>query len=498
ENLVISGGWGNYTVIWRKGSLTGTIIPGSATEVKNLGPGTYFLIIKDKEECEVSFSFVIEESSDPEYAIVPPINSCVGQPVSIRPVHLAPNPSLPPAAPTEVQWYTGSGKTGLISNGPDPGSPSVTYTIDDTDWLNPELKITGLPAGVHDFYFYVVCTGKESKVEVTVYDVPKVELELTPITCFGNTNGKVKVTAGALPVYTYSVNGGSPLSQAAFEALNLGAGSYSLEVNTPAGCPQKTSFEILGPSAALSSTPMTKVDPGCNSPNGKLEFTLSGGWLPYTLDVIKNGTSLGTQTTSNGSVVLNGYSSGTYQVKVIDARGCTITTNTVTLVDGPSQIAVENVEICVGGTAVLTPTIDPVAPVAVYDWYLDAGLTQKINSSATPAADGRIYLINPSTGALSITNLPSRVAPYVYFVTAKGPGVCPGFVERVEVKVYDQPSVIPSIVACLGAPIVIKGSFSMPNPSLPTQAIAEVQWYTGSGKTGLISNGPDPGSPSVT
>lgn len=440
ENLVISGGWGNYTVTWKKGSLTGTTITGSATEVKNLGPGTYYLIIKDDEGCEVSFSFVIEESSDPEYAIVPPINACLGQPVSIRPVHLAPNPSLPPASPTEVQWYTGPGKTGLISNGADPSTPSITYAINDTDWLNPELEVTGLPAGVHDFYFYVVCTGKESKIEVTVYDVPEVELELTPITCFGNTNGKVKITSGSLPVYTYTVNGGAPLSQSAFEALNLGAGVYNLEVNTPAGCAQKTTFEILGPSAALSSTVMTKVDPGCNAPNGKLEFTLTGGWLPYTLEVIKNGTSLGTQTTSNSAVVLNGYTSGEYQVKVTDARGCTITTNTVTLVDGPSQIAVQDAEICVGGTAVLTPTIDPLAPGAVFNWFLDAGLTQKINSSATPAGDGRIYLID-GTGSLSVSNLPARVAPYVYYVTATGPGVCTGFVERVEVKVYDLPTV---------------------------------------------------------
>lgn len=451
ENLVISGGWGNYTVTWKKGSLTGTTITGSATEVKNLGPGTYYLIIKDEEGCEVSFSFVIEESSDPEYAIVPPINVCLGQPVSIRPVHLAPNPSLPPASPTEVQWYTGPGKTGLISNGADPSTPSISYAIDDTDWLNPELEVTGLPAGVHDFYFYVVCTGKESKIEVTVYEVPKVELELTPITCFGNTNGKVKITSGALPVYTYTVNGGAPLSQTAFEALNLGAGVYNLEVNTPAGCAQKTTFEVLGPSAALSSTTMTKVDPGCNAPNGKLEFTLSGGWLPYTLEVIKNGTSLGTQTTSTSAVVLNGYTSGVYQVKVTDARGCTITTNTVTLVDGPTQIAVQDAEICVGGTAVLTPTIDPVAPGAVFSWFLDAGLTQKINSSATPAADGRVYLID-GTGALSVSNLPARIAPYVYYVTATGPGVCAGFVERAEVKVYDLP-IVSSVIkneVCFG------------------------------------------------
>lgn len=452
RDLEIYGGWGNYTVEWRKDSNTGPVIPGSITEAVNLAPGTYFLIIQDAEGCTGVFDFVIEESSDPEYAIVPPINTCTGENVEIRPIHLAPNPSLPPAAPTEVQWYTDPGRIGLIHNGPDSSNPSITYLIDESDWLNPRLTISGLPAGTYDFFFYVVCTGKEIPVEVSVYDVPSIEVETTPITCFGENNGTFKVTSGAMPEYKYSVDGGPWVDQSSLEALSLSAGTYSLQVNTPAGCTQSLSLFVDGPSAPLSYTTLLGIDPGCGVSNGKLTTSVSGGWLPYSVEVFKNGISQGIQSFSESSIQINGLTPGIYYLIIEDKEGCQLTTNSVTLVDGPTQIAVTNDEICVGGVATLTPNIDPSAPGATFQWFKDQGLTQPILSSATPAADGRIYQINSETGELSISNLTASLTPYSYYVTASGPGVCLGFVGIGKVTVYDQPLATALVTneACFG------------------------------------------------
>ncbi len=439
RDLQISGGWGGYTVIWRRGSATGPIVPGTLTEALNLAPGIYFLQIQDSEGCQASFDFEIEESSDPVYAVVPPINSCTGTPVEIRPVHIAPNPGLPPAAPTEVRWYSGANQSGLLQSGPDPGNPAIVYTIDDSDWLNPRLQIQGLPAGVYDYYFYVVCTGQEIKVDVSVFDTPAVSLETDPVTCFGDTNGKIRLLSGVLPSYTYQLNGGPILSQSALEALNLPAGNYNLVVATPAGCAQTINFILEGPSGPLAVSPLTKIDPGCGAPNGKLIFSLSGGYLPYTLDVIKDGVSQGTQTSSQTDFQLDGYRPGVYQIRITDREGCEVQTNTVTLVDGPSQILVSDEVICEGEVAKLLPDLDPAAPGATFQWYFDAAKTQPITSSATPAADGRIYQVNPSTGELSISNLPVSGTGFTYFVTASGPGVCPGFTGSGIVRVSALP-----------------------------------------------------------
>jgi gliding motility-associated-like protein len=446
QNLTISGGWGSYQVEWRQGSVTGTIVPGNETGAVDLFPADYFLIVTDLNGCIEIFQFEVEESSDPVYAIVPPIESCATAPITIRPIHIAPNPSLPPAAATEVRWYTGPGQTGLIQNGADPGNPAIQYSIDDTDWLNPELIIQGLPAGVYDFYFYVVCTGQEIKIDITAYDTPQVTLETNAIVCFGDANGKVKVLSGGIPSYTYSVNGGAPMNQAAFESMSLTAGTYSLAVATPAGCSQNLNFTIAGPTAPLASSPLTKIDPGCGAPNGKLNLTITGGWLPYTLDVLKDGVSLGLQSINQNIISLDGYRPGVYQIRITDKEGCSVITNTVTMVDGPTQILADSDEICVGSLASLVPTLDPVATGSTFQWFLDAAKTQPIVSSPTPAGDGRIYQINATTGELTIGNLPASITEFNYYVTASGSGVCPGFTGNGKVRVYSNPTATATVL----------------------------------------------------
>lgn len=452
RDLIISGGWGTYQVEWRKGSVNGTLVAGTATQALDLAPNIYYLIVKDIEGCEEIFDFEVEESSDPVYQLVPPINTCAGEPVNVRPIHLAPNPSLPPAAATEVRWYTGPGQTGLIQNGSDPTIPAITYTIDDTDWVNPELIIEGLPAGNHDFYFYVVCTGQELKVDITVFESPTVLVDSDPLVCFGDTNGKIRIS-NDLPAYSYSLNSGTPTTKAALEARNFTAGNYTLVVNTPAGsCPQTISFEIEGPSGPLASSPLTKIDPGCGAPNGKLELTVTGGWLPYTLEVFKDGVSQGTQNLSQSNIVLNGYRPGTYYIVVTDKEGCTVTTNSVVMVDGPTQILVDKVEICFGESVVLSPELDPLAPGAVFEWFFDAAKTRPIVSNSNPAADGVTYQINPTNGQLTISDLPSASADYNFYVTASGPSVCPGFTGTGVVKVFEIPTATSQVVdeVCFG------------------------------------------------
>ncbi|MEB2777514.1 PKD domain-containing protein [Algoriphagus sp. D3-2-R+10] len=452
SDLVISGGWGDYNVEWRKGSATGPLVTGGLTGAVDLTPDTYFLLVSDSEGCSAEFPLVVEQSSDPVYAVVPPINSCTGSPVEIRPIHIAPDPTLPPAAATEVRWYTGPGQTGLIQNGPDPSLDGVTYTIDDTDWLNPELLVEGLPAGAYKYYFYVVCTGQEIEIEVIAYDTPDVELETDKITCFGDTNGKVQVISGADPSYTYSIDGATPISLTELESQSFVTGNYTLVVATPAGCAQDLNFVIEGPAAPLTASPLTKIDPGCGALNGKLILTITGGWAPYSLEVFKNGISEDIITTSESNITLDEYATGVYKIEITDVVGCVISTNEVTLVDGPTQVLVTHEVICEGEVATLTPTLDPAASGSTFQWFIDQGLTQEITSSPNPTADGRIYQINAGTGTLTIAGLTQTAIPITYYVTASGPTVCPGFIGQGSVIVGGSPAATALVVdeVCFG------------------------------------------------
>ena len=452
RNLVISGGTGTYSFEWRKDNQTTGAIQstGSLTGIEGVFPGTYFIIVTDSNGCKAVFEFEINELPDPEYELIPPIDVCIGEEVNVKPIFLAPTPSQP-TSPTEIRWYKEAGQVGLISNGPDPVNPAIVYSIEVTDWLNPELIVRNLPVGTHDFYFYVVCTGQEIKVDVSVYDLPKMVFETNPVTCFGDSNGKIKAVSGALPNYTYQLDGGAPITLQALESLNLSAGNYSLEVLTPAGCAQQLSLTIDGPSGPLSISDVTTVDPGCGADNGRIRARVSGGWPPYKIDLTKNGTILITKTQAVADIAFDNLAVGDYEIKITDEKGCIVDSGVIKLVDGPTQILIDNQIECEGNIVRLKPTLDPSAATYSIQWFLDAALSQPIISSTSPDANGITYQI-ASDGTLTITGLPYSPSLYRYFATASGPEVCEGFVANPTVRIDQVPTLTAAIVAekCFG------------------------------------------------
>ncbi|MCE7055262.1 PKD domain-containing protein [Algoriphagus sp. AGSA1] len=441
RNVEVTGGWENYTFEWRKDDpVSGTIMPqGTISGIEDLEPGKYYLVIRDSGGCEEVFSFSIGVASDPVYQVVPPIDACFGSPISIQPIHLAPDPALPPAAATEVRWYKEPGQVGRISTGPDPQDPSITYNVDDSDWLNPVLEIENLPVGDHDFYFYVVCTGQEIRVEVTVFDTPAMVFEASPVQCFGDTNGKIFAVSGESSEYTYSLNSGPNMTLAELEAMNLPAGIYTIEVITPAGCPQRLDLEVQGPPASLSYSNYSQVDPGCGAANGKIELDVTGGWLPYTIDIYKNGSLVSTENFSQNEVIINDLTTGDYYLEITDAEGCTLSTPNLNLIDGPTQILVNDQSVCEGELVTLTPVLDPAVSNADFVWSFDAAGSNVINSSPNPDASGVTYQID-NAGTLTIAGLSSAAQPYKYYVTASGNGVCLGYLADPAVSVSDAPS----------------------------------------------------------
>lgn len=453
ENLQITGGWGEYDVSWNFGSPTGSVVNGGLEGASNLFPGEYFLTVRDILGCEEIFSFIIEESSDPEYQLVPNQDVCFGEPVEIRPIHIAPDPSLPPAAPTEVRWYKSSSQQDEIVDGADPQNPSINYTIDDSDWLNPRLLIEGLPAGTHDFYFYVVCTGIEIETSITVFPIPDVSYQTLSVSCYDSEDGKIIVDEGSEPNFLYSVNGGAELTQSELEALDFGPGTYNLIVSqNGVGCASESQFvEILRPDSPLAILNLSKDDPACGASNGIIRGTIGGGWPGYSVSLLQSGTVQQTLNSSDGDFVFSGLLPGSFTLEVEDARSCIIQSSEIILEPGPTRILIDDVEICEGEEARLTPILDPPAPGAQVLWYFDAAKSQPINSSASPSPDGKIYQIS-ADGELSITGLDFTDSPINYYVEVTGGGSCTGFIASPRVIVNNSPEMVIDVedVNCFG------------------------------------------------
>ncbi|WP_288370477.1 PKD domain-containing protein [uncultured Algoriphagus sp.] len=430
ENLQISGGWGNYSVEWRQGSETGPVVSTDPTQAIDLAPDTYFLLITDAEGCLFVESFVLEEQPRPNFVIAP-VEICAGEEVILTPVN-----TVSGSSGSELVWYKDASRTQEISNGPDAIDPSVSYSID----ADGTLTITGLE-GDRDpyiYYLHVVCNDENVSVEALVRTVPALDFETDPEQCFGAEDGKIRIIAGADPLYEYSISGNN-LTQAELEAAEYAPGTYIISVSNEGFCLQDFTVVVEGPDAPLEVDPLTQIDPGCGADIGVISTEVSGGWAPYEVTLFRDGSAIETSTFQGPEVEFDDLAPGDYYLTVTDAEGCVETSNTVTLVYGPTQIIIDDVGICEGKDAVLIPSINPSAPNPTYSWFKDAAATIPIVSDPNPDANGHIFQIS-ANGILTISGLDASDSPQTYYATVSGTDVCPDFIGSAQVVINRIPS----------------------------------------------------------
>ncbi|WP_274670891.1 PKD domain-containing protein, partial [Algoriphagus sp. NF] len=430
ENLQISGGWGNYSVEWRQGSETGPVVSTDPTQAIDLAPGTYFLLITDAEGCLFVESFVLEEQPRPNYVIAP-VEICAGEEVILTPVN-----TVSGSSGSDLVWYKDASRTQEISNGPDAIDPSVSYSID----AGGALTITGLE-GDRDpyiYYLHVVCNDENVSVEALVRTVPALDFETDPEQCFGAEDGKIRIIAGADPLYEYSISGNN-LTQAELEAAEYAPGTYTISVSNEGFCLQDFTVVVEGPDAPLEVDPLRQIDPGCGADIGVISTEVSGGWGPYEVTLFRDGSAIETSTFQGPEVEFDDLAPGDYYLTVTDAEGCLETSNTVTLVYGPTQIIIDDVGICEGEDAVLIPSINPSAPNPTYSWFKDAAATIPIVSDPNPDANGHIFQIS-ANGTLTISGLDASGSPQTYYATVSGTDVCPDFIGSAQVVINRIPS----------------------------------------------------------
>lgn len=135
-------------------------------------------------------------------------------------------------------------------------------------------------------------------------------LVVNPILCNGQQTGSARVNfSGGGSVFDFSWN--TIPVQATQTAVNLGAGTYSVTVKGQNGCPATTSVTLTEPPALSESKNVSQ--PSCNSADGSIAITTSGGAGSYTYSWSPN--------VSNSNTAVN-LPAGTYQISVKDANQC--------------------------------------------------------------------------------------------------------------------------------------------------------------------------------
>ncbi|HMQ45798.1 MAG TPA: GEVED domain-containing protein [Saprospiraceae bacterium] len=267
-----SGGSGNYSYLWSNG-LSGASVTG-------LSAGTYQVTVNDG----TALAFTTVSISQPN-ALLLQTNAtnttCGGQ---------------------------SNGTAQAIVSG---GVPPYQYF-----WSNGAMtaNLTNLQAG----YYGITITdaggcSKNSFVEVNSSSLMELYVFNTAQTCSNGSDGSVSayIIGGSAP-YTYLWNNGATASY----QTGLSAGNYSVTITDATGC------SVLGqttiPNLAPLQINLNITQPTClNTNTGSVIAATSGGVAPYTY---------AWNTGATGSQ-LNALPTGTYQVTVTDANGCSKSTS---------------------------------------------------------------------------------------------------------------------------------------------------------------------------
>jgi gliding motility-associated-like protein len=267
-SVSVTGGTPPYTYAWSNFNISPT--------VTGLSGGKYFVVVRDKNNCERRDSVEILE---PQPLVVTGIInhvSCHGANDGYIILNLSggtPNYSF--------LWSNGD-TTSAISS-----LAASTYTVTVSD-----------------------ANGCSQSASFTVSQPPLLSLSGTVINagCFGAATGKIDVTVvgGTVP-YGFAWSNGATTE----DINNVPAGTYILTITDGGGCTATDTFAVTEPSTITSSVLVSNVT-CAGAKNGSAILSVSGGTPPYTF----------LWSNFQASQNIGNLSGGVYIVIITDKNGC--------------------------------------------------------------------------------------------------------------------------------------------------------------------------------
>lgn len=283
----ISGGSGDYAVLWSNGATT--------TSISNLSPGNYSVTISDGSNCQANAMASVTAGSGPQLSFTNIIPSCQDG---------------------------NTGKATAVGSG---GQGPYTYS-----WSNGAntATITALAEGSYTVTLTDAngCTTSKSALIEAAPNI-SVDINTDVQACVSEGNASViAFPSGGVPPYTFAWSMGATTSS----VFGLQSGSYSVTVTDSNGC-SGTADASIAPSSPINLS-FTSVPPSCAGINdGSLAVTATNGQPPYTYSW-SNGQS--------GSS-LDNIAAGIYTVTVTDATDCQREESLSLIAPAPLQASLE-------------------------------------------------------------------------------------------------------------------------------------------------------------
>ena len=315
---------GNASFVWTSngGSLDN---PTSATPIFSATTGGTYVVsvqITNSEGCEGSATIPITISSLAASANVTNA-TCGGNDGSIS-VTVSGG-----TAPYSYDWGDRFGNTSTISN-----LAEGNYLAIITDSNGCSTTVSGEIIGTANL---------------------STSITTTDASCVGQDGSiNVSITGGQAP---YIINWDNNLGSTN-NPTNLSAGTYSLTITDQSGCNHTEVVNVAG-AASINASAQTS-NASCSDVNdGSIVISVSGGTAPYTY------------TWSGGvskEATAQNLAAGTYEVTVIDSKGCSAIVNRTILAPSPLTASIASEEACSVSSGTSTINVSGGTPGYRYAW----------------------------------------------------------------------------------------------------------------------------------
>ncbi|HIO72599.1 MAG TPA: T9SS type A sorting domain-containing protein [Flavobacteriales bacterium] len=279
-SVKVAGGTTPYTYLWND--------PGMQTDstAALLPSGVYIVVVTDGNGCQDSASIGVNDVGSPSISLQSSsVVTCYDDCNATATVS-----AIGGVTPYTFSWSTTPLQTGTTATGLCGGTTNATVT-DGLGCITVLAVIISEPSAV--------LISSESG---------------SGPTCSGLSDGTITITAaGGTGSLTYSIDGGANyVSSGSF--IGLAGGTYNIIVMDSSGCTDTGSAMTLIIPAALTTNTSSVIESVPGAGDGTATVVASGGTLPYTY----GWSSTPGQTTA----VATGLSTGSYQITVSDANGC--------------------------------------------------------------------------------------------------------------------------------------------------------------------------------
>lgn len=276
-----TGGTAPYTYAWSPG--------GAATDdITGVAANTYTLSVTDAHGCNTTVTATITEPAAALSLVLDSVTdvSCIGS--GDGAIYTTASGGTPPYG---FGWPVSGWSTDDITN-----APAGTYTVDVTDANGCSDMIT------------VMVSDPASPVSLSMGNI-------TDVSCFGGNDGVATLVAsGGAGGYTYTWSGSGAITDS---ISGLSPGSYTVTAADANGCTDTSSFSIGQPTELTIDA--FDTDPSCLSvSNGTATATVRGGTQPVGY----------VWSTGDSTQNITDVASGSYNLTVTDANGCTATGST--------------------------------------------------------------------------------------------------------------------------------------------------------------------------